>query len=188
MASFHAAGLVSGRAAGSEDGDSTLSAPRAVMICNTPLHVLNAVEASRHWRISPSEIWLVIKPVSSNSSHEAVSEMLSQAQWGRVIRIDDLPPAQRGFGFVLSLWRQYRHYRRWQRMLCSARDVRRVFVPLNRLVANRFIAAWLRPRQLVWFDDGTLSYVLAREQVLPAPKRQKAVRSKTNNSRKSASP
>ncbi|WP_141246906.1 hypothetical protein [Halomonas salipaludis] len=149
--------------------DKECSQPEAVMLCNTSLHVLNALEACEKFKIEHGNVWIVITmPPLTNP--ENIYPILKQGNWGRVIWIDDRPRISRGWRFFLGLWYQYKYHRKWQSQLVSSKKVRRIFCPLNRLVMNRFVVNWLKPRQVIWYDDGTLSYVLARQMAFSSKK------------------
>ncbi|WP_170800302.1 hypothetical protein [Stutzerimonas stutzeri] len=155
------------------------NSPLTVFICNTSLHIMNAMDACIHFGIEPAKAWLVIKTVPT-ASPESIKPVIALVPWGKTIWVGDMPTEGKG---VLSFWRyqvsQYRYHRKWQQELAGAQKLSRVFISLNRMGANRIIANWLAPREVVWLDDGTLSYALALDSVLPPVKARPP--SKTGN-------
>lgn len=153
--------------------------PLTVFICNTSLHIMNAMDACIHFGIEPAKAWLVIKTVQT-ASQESILPVIALAGWGKVIWVGDVPVEGKG---IFSFWRfqleLFRFHRKWQRELAGAKNVRRVFACLNRMGPNRIIVNWLAPRELIWLDDGTLSYALALDSVLPPVKARSP--SKTDN-------
>lgn len=150
------------------------SGPEAVMICNTPMHILNALEAAREWGIAENHVWLIIKPVPDASLHglEGTAELGS---WGRVLWVDPIPVLQSGLGFFSSLMNQYRYHKRWQAPLKVFQGkMDKVFLPLNRIKSNIPLASWLRAQELVWLDDGTLSAIIVERRACPRGKKQRA--------------
>jgi len=148
--------------------------PDTVFICNTSLHVMNAMDACVHFGVDPKRAWLVIKSVPTDTP-DSIRPVIALGQWARTIWVGDVPAEGRG---ILSFWRfqldKYRFYRKWQSELADARGVLRVFISFNRMAANQIIANWLGAREVVWLDDGTLSYALALDSVLPPVKARKA--------------
>jgi hypothetical protein len=151
-------------------------APETVFVCNTGLHIMNAMDACVCWGIQPEQAWVVIKTVPT-ATPESITPVLELANWAKVIWIGDFPVEGRG---LFSFWRfhvrQFRFYRKWQNELLPAKNIARVFLSLNRMGANRIIANWLCPREIIWLDDGTLTYALALDSVLPPIKSRAMVR------------
>ncbi|GIZ11943.1 hypothetical protein [Pseudomonas sp. NCCP-436] len=155
------------------------TSPSTVFICNTSLHIMNAMDACVAFNIDPASAWLVVKTVPA-APPNSIKPVIDLAPWGRVIWVGDLPVEGRGifsfFKFQLAI---YKYYRGWQKQLAKAKGVSRVFVSFNRMIANRIIANWLSAREIVWLDDGTLSYALALDSVLPPAKKKAVSTSKT---------
>lgn len=157
--------------------------PQAVFICNSPLHVYNAIQAAAHWGLDTANCILVLKVITEKIALPSLLEEL--VSWQEVVRIEPfpVPPRLKATGFKKNII-QYRFFRDWQKRLDTAIGCRYVFLCHNRQEDNQVIASYLQARELVWLEDGTLSYFLWQEErVVPpevrakrAPKKKPAVR------------
>ncbi|CAM9287956.1 unnamed protein product [Ectocarpus sp. 12 AP-2014] len=148
--------------------------PSAVFICNSPLHVYNALQAAEHWGLNTSDCILVLKVVSDKIQLTSVLENL--ATWHTIIRIEPfpLPPRLKAKGNI-KRYIQYKFFKRWQKELDIAKGCQYVFLCHNRQVDNRVIASYINARELIWLEDGTLSYFLWQEErLLPSEQRKKS--------------
>lgn len=154
--------------------------PSAVFICNSPLHVYNALQAAEYWGLDTSDCILVLKVVSEKIQLTSVLENL--ATWHSIIRIDPfpLPPRLKEKGNI-KRYIQYKFFKRWQKELDVAKGCRYVFLCHNRQNDNKVIASYIDARELIWLEDGTLSYFLWQEErLLPAEQRNKSNKPKAS--------
>ncbi|NDL70373.1 hypothetical protein [Vreelandella alkaliphila] len=142
--------------------------PDAVFICNSPLHVYNALQAAHHWGLDTANCVLVFKIITDKIQLDATLETL--VKWKEVVRIDPfpVPPRLKAKGNK-KRYLQYKFFREWQRKLDFAKGVQFVFLCHNRQVDNRVIASYLNARELIWLEDGTLSYFLWQEERVFTP-------------------
>ncbi|MDW0359751.1 hypothetical protein Q8G38_10525 [Halomonas venusta] len=171
------------------DNTSLSEAPDAVFICNSPLHVYNALQAAHHWGLDTAKCVLVFKIITDKIQLDSTLETL--VKWKEVIRIDPfpVPPRLKAKGNK-KRYLQYKFFREWQRKLDFAKGVQFVFLCHNRQVDNRVIASYLDARELIWLEDGTLSYFLWQEERVFTPevreRRSKAAAKKAAAGKKSA--
>ncbi|MGP5563864.1 hypothetical protein ACTXPD_15435 [Vreelandella alkaliphila] len=146
--------------------------PDAVFICNSPLHVYNALQAAHHWGLDTANCVLVFKIITDKIQLDSTLETL--VKWKEVIRIDPfpVPPRLKAKGNK-KRYLQYKFFREWQRKLDFAKGVQFVFLCHNRQVDNRVIASYLDARELIWLEDGTLSYFLWQEERVFTPEVRK---------------
>ncbi|AQU81893.1 MULTISPECIES: hypothetical protein [unclassified Halomonas] len=171
------------------DNTSLSEAPDAVFICNSPLHVYNALQAAHHWGLDTAKCVLVFKIITDKIQLDSTLETL--VKWKEVIRIDPfpVPPRLKAKGNK-KRYLQYKFFREWQRKLDFAKGVQFVFLCHNRQVDNRVIASYLDARELIWLEDGTLSYFLWQEERVFTPevreRRSKAAAKKAAAGKKPA--
>lgn len=148
--------------------NSLLDPPDAVFICNSPLHVYNALQAAHHWGLDTANCVLIFKIITDKIQLDPTLETL--VKWKEVIRIDPfpVPPRLKAKGNK-KRYLQYKFFREWQRKLNFAKGVQFVFLCHNRQIDNRVIASYLDARELIWLEDGTLSYFLWQEERVFTP-------------------
>lgn len=149
------------------------SMPKAVFICNTPLHVFNAIQAAYTWGLDTNECILVLKVITEKINLSSALEKL--APWKKVIKIDPfpLPPRIEETGYRKQII-QFRFFRGWQKELDVAIGCDYVFLCHNRQRDNKVIASYLEARELIWLEDGTLSYSMWLEERLVSLEKREA--------------
>jgi hypothetical protein len=141
---------------------------KAVFICNTPLHVYNALQAAENWGLDTKKCILVLKPASEKFILDL--SLGSIVEWLDVVSIGmfPLPPFLKKSGNKKRII-QYLFFKDWQRKLERAKGCDYVFLCHNRNEDNEVIASYLEAKELVWLEDGTLSYFLWQEERIYTP-------------------
>jgi len=159
----------------------TKNKPKAVFICNSPLHVYNAIQAAYTWQIDIKDCMLVLKIVSKRISLTPALESL--VEWHSVIRIPPfpVPPRLKETGYKKMIT-QYKFFKKWQRELGTAVGCQYVFLCHNRQADNKVIASYLKAKELIWLEDGTLSYSLWQEErILTEEQRLNRLKKRNSN-------
>lgn len=130
------------------------------------------LQAAHHWGLDTANCVLVFKIITDKIQLDSTLETL--VKWKEVIRIDPfpVPPRLKAKGNK-KRYLQYKFFREWQRKLDFAKGVQFVFLCHNRQVDNRVIASYLDARELIWLEDGTLSYFLWQEERVFTPEVRK---------------
>ncbi|MCC5903068.1 MAG: hypothetical protein JJT87_14235 [Halomonas sp.] len=163
--------------------DIDLDTVKAVFICNTPLHVYNALQAASNWGLDTRQCILVLKLISNNLTLDRSLE--SFVEWKEVVWIDPfpLPPRIKKKGNRKRII-QYRFFKEWQEKLNQAKGCRYVFLCHNRQQENKVIASFVEAKELVWLEDGTLSYFLWQEERVIPPQVRESRKKKVLPSKK----
>lgn len=124
-----------------------------VFLCNSPLQILNAYEARLQFGLNSAQCTLVIVPLSQNLDALILASELEA--WGAVIITPTRPSVALGFWF---LWfRRSDYIKKWQRSLRPHQGGAKIFLAYTSLEETRIMASWLRPAEIVYLDDGTLT-------------------------------
>lgn len=143
----------------------TASVPSLDAIClvESPLQVLNALEARARFGSAPERTWLLLLDNPKWSSQRGLTQTSRAASlepWARFDTVSMAPATGRLAGLE---W--YLHVRRWSgRATHQFRDVDTVFVGNYESPAMLHVANVLRPRRVVILDDGTQSVRIGHER------------------------
>jgi len=131
--------------------------PRYVFLCNSPLQVLNAYEARHHFNLEQGDCVLVIVPLSQNL--DSLIRVSKLQPWAEIILTPPRPAAAllKISGLWSYLCQRAAYIRCWQKDLRIYRGRVAVFLAYTSLEDTRVMAAWLRPENIMYLDDGTLT-------------------------------
>lgn len=155
--------------------DKVLTSISAAFICNSPLHLYSALQAIDKWGLDIGDCILVLKEV--NDKFLLPPSLESSFRWKKVVRIPPfpMPPRIKEKGFKKRVL-QYKFFRKWQSELRCAIGCQYVFLCHNRQEDNKVIASYLNASELIWLEDGTLSYFLWQEERIVPPGKRKVVK------------
>lgn len=127
---------------------------KALFLSESPLQLLNAIEAKAHFNIADNDANIVLLKGVSNKSFQQQLDLIDSAQWGTVYHLNYRFRSVSVFKLMAKI----------RDVIQQNSDVDVVFIGDYRTIVMRHVINMINPERTVLLDDGNATIHLARDR------------------------